>query len=165
MKSVLALFLAVFLGFSNISARAEENPAPDANRTASSRDDGGDTMDKDYFADYSAIRAIMEQYAESARQGKSEIMQEVFDDNAIMYGAVNGKISSGPIQVLFGGIDSRPPSTDVATEITSIQIHESIANVRVESKNWGGARYSDMFLLIKGDAGWKIIAKIYHRNK
>lgn len=121
-------------------------------------------MNQDYFADYAAVREVMEQYVESARQGKSAVMQKVFDENAIMYAQVDGKIAGGPIQNLFDGIDSRPPSPDVTAEITSIQIYETIANARVKSQNWGGASYSDMFLLIKDNRGWRIIAKIYHRN-
>lgn len=137
-----------------------------ANMSASSGpNQKGDEMSKSYFEDYTAIRKVMEQYAESAREGKSSIMQKVFDKNAIMYSQSEGKISGGPIQALFDGIDSRPPSKDVEVEITSIQVYETIANARVESRNWGGASYSDMFLLIKDGQDWKIITKIYHRNQ
>lgn len=163
MKFAFVLLLAVIISVTCEAGMAGEGTAAAA--AASGESEKGKSMETKYFADYAAIRRVMEQYVESARQGKSEIMRKVFDDNEIMYAQVDGKISGGPIQLLFGGIDSRPPSADVVTEITSIQVYETIANARVESKNWGGTSYSDMFLLIKDAEGWKIIAKIYHHNQ
>lgn len=49
-------------------------------------------------------------------------------------------------------------------DITSVDIAGNIAYARVESNNWHGARFSDMFLLLKVNGDWKILIKVFHAN-
>lgn len=166
MRIILAL-LAIGVCLVQSAASAGENTGATGAAVGASQDGKkGSEMNNDLFDEYAAIRKIMESYAESARQGKSEIVKPSFHADAVMYmyNQTEGKIVGGPIQKLFNSIDSRPASKDVEVEITSIQIHGTIANARVESRNWGGARFSDMFLLVKDGQDWKIMAKVYHRN-
>lgn len=117
------------------------------------------------FNDYAAIRELVGLYIQAGKEGNSALMQPAFHQDAIIYGTAGAEVSGGPIQGLFDYIDSNPKATGLEAEITSIDIAHHIAHVRVESNNWSGARYSDMFLLLKDEKGWKIITKIYYDHK
>lgn len=121
-------------------------------------------MSKDNFDDFVAIRKVMECYVKGGVEGKSEIMKKAFHADAIMYGQHDGKLSGGPIQNLYDFVDNSPAAKDMKAEITAIAVHETIATARVESQNWNGARYSDMFLLVKDGNDWKILTKVFHAN-
>lgn len=119
----------------------------------------------DPFDDYVAVRKMIGLYIQSGKEAKSDIMKQTFHKDAIMYGTAGAEVTGGPIQGLFDYIDSTPKATALEAEIASIEIVESTAYVRVESRNWNGSRYSDMFLLLKDQNGWKIITKIYFDHK
>jgi len=115
--------------------------------------------------EYEAIRKVIGLYAEAGRQARSDVMKPVFHQNAIMYGFAGGRLSGGPIQGLFDYIDGNPKAVELKTEITAIDIVGDIAHVRVESDNWNGARYSDMFLLVKEGGQWKILTKTFQTHE
>jgi len=61
-----------------------------------------------------------------------------------------------------------PRSGFVQPRLTSIEIVETIAVVRHEVAHWSGklagtdTRMSDVFTLLKTDAGWKMSSKTFH---
>lgn len=117
------------------------------------------------FDDYSAIRAVIGLYIQAGKEAKSDIMKPAFHKDAIIFGTAGKEVTGGPIKGLFDYIDQNPKATNLEAEITTIDIANNIAHVRVESNNWNGARYSDMFLLLKDKNEWKIITKIYYDHK
>jgi hypothetical protein len=117
------------------------------------------------FPEYSAIRKVMGLYIQAGKEANSSIMKPAFHKDAIMYGTAGTDVTGGPIQGLFDYMDSNPKASRLESEIASIEIVNNIAYVRIESNNWNGARYSDMFLLLKDDNGWKIITKTYFDHK
>ncbi len=46
--------------------------------------------------------------------------------------------------------------------ITSIDLIDTVATVRLELDNWIGHRYTDLFTLLKVDGEWKIMNKVFH---
>lgn len=126
----------------------------------------GESKMKDQgIREYEAIRQTVNLYIQAGLKGKSSIMKPAFHSDAIMYGHTGGQLPGGPIQSLFDIIDANPPAKDLKGEITAIEIVEKIAYVRVESENWNGARYSDMFLLLKDGKDWKILTKIFYHHE
>lgn len=71
----------------------------------------------------------------------------------------NGKLQSVPIQTLFDGFDSCLP-TEVSYEITNWEVAEDVAMVSIDSQ-FGDAKYTDMFTLVKDGDDWKILSKMY----
>ncbi len=114
--------------------------------------------------EYEAIRKVIGLYVEAGLQAKSEIMKPAFHQEAIMYGFGGGQLSGGPIQGLFDYIDGNPKAANLKAEITTIDIVGDIAHVRAESDDWNGARYSDMFLLVKDNGQWKILTKTFYTH-
>lgn len=115
-------------------------------------------------SDYRAVKETINKYLEAGRKGKSEIMKPAFYEDAIMYNADNGYINGGTINALFEYIDNNSAASEMEAEITSIEIAGNIAYAKVESDNWHGARFSDMFLLLKDNGVWKILTKVFYTN-
>ncbi|PLP96712.1 nuclear transport factor 2 family protein [Cupriavidus pauculus] len=113
--------------------------------------------------EYEAIKRTLGLYLEGGRQGKSAIMKPAFHPNAVMYGGAGDSMQGGPIKSLFEYIDGHPPATGLNAYITKIEVQNQVAFARIESDNWNGARFSDMFLLVKDSGNWKILTKIYHQ--
>ena len=58
---------------------------------------------------------------------------------------------AGPIQQLFAWNDGNGAATDIQARITSIDLADTIATVRLEIDNWTGHRFTDLFTLLKVD--------------
>ncbi len=123
---------------------------------------------KDNSAEYDAVAATMQHYLERGRAGKSELMRPAFHSAATIVGYCGGALLTGPIQQLFDWIDANGPAPDLEPHFASIDIVHSIAIVRLEVAHWSGklagaeAQMSDVFTLVKTDAGWKISQKTFH---
>jgi hypothetical protein len=122
-----------------------------------------------YIADYNAITAVMNTYNEAVRTGKSETMQASFHPAATFFGYYKGQLFAGPCQILFDWVDGNGPARDVRIIQASVEIHNTIASVRLEMENLTGKlsvpeglTLSDLFQLIKIEGQWKISQKSFH---
>jgi hypothetical protein len=122
-----------------------------------------------YTTEYDAITTVMNTYIEAVRTGKSEVMRVSFHPAATFFGYYRGELIAGPCQMLFDWVDGNGPAADVKIRLVNIDIHESIAVVRVEMENLTGklsvpegATLSDLFQLIKIDGEWEISQKSFH---
>lgn len=114
--------------------------------------------------DFEAVKRALNNYLEAGRKGESKILRPSTYKDAIMYGVSEGKVSGGSIESLFEYIDNNAAATQLEAEITAVDIVGNIAYAKVESNNWHGVRYTDMFLLVKEDGNWKILTKVFHTH-
>lgn len=115
-------------------------------------------------ADKAAITHAIDCYIEAGRKGDSSIARKAFTPNATMSWYENGKMQSVPIQALYDFYDNPDiPKGDVTYEMSLCNVADDVAVVRIESQ-FGTARYSDMFSLVKDADSWKIVSKIYHQK-
>lgn len=128
------------------------------------RNQGENIMTEASVNDYEAVKATLNKYLEAGKKGKSAIMKTAFLEDAIMYTSVKGEVSGGAIQGLYDYIDGHPAAPEIEAEITAIDIAGTVAYARVESNNWHGARFSDMFLLVKEGNEWKILTKVFYTH-
>ena len=63
---------------------------------------------------------------------------------------------------LFDWNDHNGSATQLQGRITSIDLVETVATVRLELDNWTGHRFTDLFTLLKVDGEWKIMNKVFH---
>lgn len=112
--------------------------------------------------EYDAITKVLQHYIDGARSGKGNVMKPAFHDDATIYGYVGPDLFAGPIQNLYDWNDENGPAIDIVTRITHIDVVGTAANVRLESDNWTGHRFTDFFNLLKIDGQWKIMNKIFH---
>lgn len=105
------------------------------------------------------VKAI-EYYIEGGRRASSEVARNGFAETATMSWYENGKLQSVPIRVLFDLFDSWKP-VDASYKIVKCDVADDVATVTIDSQ-FGEARFTDMFTLVKDNSGWKIVSKVYH---
>lgn len=115
--------------------------------------------------DYQAIRAVIQHYIDGARAGVGELMRPGFHQDATIYGYVGDDLFAGPIQGLYDWNDENGPAPDIQSVIASIDIYGTVATVRLESDNWTGLRFTDLFNLLKTDGRWQIMNKVFHLHQ
>jgi hypothetical protein len=113
-------------------------------------------------SEYDAISKTVQHYINGGKTGRTDEMKLAFHPAATIFGYVGPDLLAGPIQHLFDWNDKNGPATELEGRITSIDIVESVATVRLELENWTGYRFTDMFTLLKVDGEWKIINKVFH---
>ncbi len=114
------------------------------------------------LSEYDAITRTVQIYIDAGKSGRGDDMKASFHPQATIFGYVGADLFAGPIQQLFDWNDQNGPATDLQGRITSIDIIETVATVRLELENWTGHRFTDLFTLLKVDGEWKIMNKVFH---
>ncbi len=113
------------------------------------------------FRDYADVAAALQPYLDAARTGDGTGMRASWYDHAHVVGSLDGQPIDVDARAFCDFIDQVGGSPDVEARIVSIDVAGNAAAARVEFLNWGGARYTDFFVLYKRDGVWKISAKVY----
>lgn len=117
------------------------------------------------MSEYEAVEKAAMLFVKSVGSGDSAPARELFYDEAVMFGYLDGKLEHGPIQNLYDNIDTVGADPSYRARIDVLCIEETVAIVRVLEDNWGGRiDFSDFLLLIKMDGEWKGVAKVYNQN-
>ncbi len=112
--------------------------------------------------EHDAITKTLQPYIDGMKSGKGDDMKPAFHNDATIFGYAGADLFGGPIQQLFDWSDQSDPATELQARIASIDHAKTIATVRLELTNLNGARYTDMFTLLKVDGEWKIMSKVFH---
>ncbi len=112
--------------------------------------------------EHDAIAKTLQHYIDGMKSGKGDAMKPAFHKDATIYGYAGADLFGGPIQLLFDWCDQSDPATELQARIASIDVAKTVATVRLELTNLNGARYTDMFTLLKVDGEWKIMSKVFH---
>ncbi len=112
--------------------------------------------------DQDVIAKVVQHYIDGARSGKGDDMKPAFHKDATIFGYVGADLFAGPIQQLFDWNDENGPATELQARIASIDLADTVATVRLELTNLNGARYTDMFTLLKFEGEWQIMSKVFH---
>lgn len=116
------------------------------------------------ISEYDAIAKTVQHYIDGGKSGQSAEMNLAFHPDATIFGYVGPELFGGPIQMLFDWVDQNGPAAELQGRITSIDLVESVATVRLELENWSGHRFTDLFTLLKIDGEWKIFSKVFHTH-
>ena len=114
------------------------------------------------LSDYDAITNTVNNYISGGQTGRTTEMKLAFHPDATIFGYVGPDLFAGPIQKLFDWNDQNGPAAELQGRITSIDLIETVATVRLELDNWSGHRFTDLFTLLKVDGEWKIISKVFY---
>ena len=114
------------------------------------------------LGEYDAITNTIQLYIDGGKTGDTARMKEAFHPDATIFGYVGADLFAGPIQQLFDWNDQNGAAKELQGRITSIDLIETVATVRLELDNWTGHRFTDLFTLLKVDGQWKIINKVFH---
>jgi putative lumazine-binding protein len=116
------------------------------------------------LTEYDAIAKTVQHYIEGGKSGRTDEMKRAFHPDATIYGYLGPDLFGGPIQLLLDWNDKNGPATELQGRIVSVNVFETIATVRLELDNWTGARFTDMFTLLKIDGEWKIMSKVFYHH-
>ena len=112
--------------------------------------------------DNEMIEKTVQFYIDGAKSGKGDDMKPSFHKDATIFGYIGDDLFAGPIKKLFDWNDKNGPATELEAKIANIDIVGSIATVRLESDNWTGHKFTDLFTLLKVEGTWKIMNKVFH---
>ncbi len=113
------------------------------------------------FEDHAAVAAALQPYIDAARTGDGAAMRDAWYDHAHIVGSLDGQAVTLDADAFCRLIDQVGGSPEVQARIASIDIAGNAAAARVEFLGWGGARYTDFFILYRRDGRWRISGKVY----
>lgn len=115
--------------------------------------------------EYEAVERAALKFVKSVAEGDSSHARELFCEEAVLFGYLDGKLEHGPIQQFYDNVDSVGAGQDFKARIDVIALEETLAVVRVLEEGWGGRiDFTDYLLLLKIDGQWKCVAKAYNQN-
>lgn len=115
--------------------------------------------------EYEAVEKAAEKFVKSVAEGNSKYARELFVDEAVLFGYLDGDLEHGSIEQFYDNVDSVAAGDKFNARIDVVLLEETLAVVRVLEESWGGRiDFTDVILLLKMDGEWKAVAKAYNQN-
>lgn len=117
------------------------------------------------IAEYKAVEEAAMKFVQSVAEGNSKYAKDLFIDEAVLFGFLDGRLEQGSIEQFYQNVDNVGPDSGFKARIDVIDVEETLAVVRVLEENWGGRiDFTDYLLLMKMNGEWKCVAKAYNQN-
>ncbi|WP_270547513.1 nuclear transport factor 2 family protein [Butyricimonas paravirosa] len=117
------------------------------------------------ISEYKAIEDAAMKFVKSIAEGNSTYAKELFVNDAVLFGYLDGKLERGSIEQFYHNVDSVVAGDDFNARIDIVSVEETVAVVRVLEEKWGGRiDFTDYLLLLKLGEDWKCVAKVYNQN-
>lgn len=115
--------------------------------------------------EYKAVEEAVAKFVRSVAEGDSRYARELFIDEAVLFGYLDGKLEHGSIEQFYRNVDSVGGDAGFRARIDVVDIEETVAVVRVLEEQWGGRiDFTDYLLMMKMDGRWRCVAKAYNQN-
>lgn len=115
--------------------------------------------------EYKAVEDAAMKFVRSVAEGNSMFAKELFVDEAVLFGYLDGRLEHGSIEQFYHNVDTIGAGNDFQARIDIVAIEETVAVVRVLEEKWGGRiDFTDYLLLLKINGAWKCVAKAYNQN-
>ncbi|MFR5101060.1 MAG: nuclear transport factor 2 family protein [Christensenellaceae bacterium] len=115
--------------------------------------------------EYQAVEEAAMKFVKSVAEGNSKYARELFTDEAVLFGYLDGKLEHGSIEQLYHNVDTVAGGENFKAHVDVLFVEESLAAVRVLEEGWGGRiDFTDVLLLLKMNGEWKCVAKAYNQN-
>ncbi len=115
--------------------------------------------------EYKAVEEAAMKFVKSVAEGKSDYAKELFINEAVLFGYLDGKLEHGSIDQFYDNVDTVGADKGFKARVDVIDVEETLAVVRVLEENWGGRiDFTDYLLLMKMDGQWRCVAKAYNQN-
>ena len=115
--------------------------------------------------EYRAVEEAAAKFVRSVAEGDSRYARELFIDEAVLFGYLDGKLEHGSIEQFYRNVDSVGGDAGFRARIDVVDIEETVAVVRVLEEQWGGRiDFPDYLLMMKMDGRWRCVAKAYNQN-
>ena len=117
------------------------------------------------ISEYQAVEEAAMKFVRSVAEGTSRYAKELFIDEAVLFGYLDGRLEHGSIEQFYHNVDTVPGGDEFKARVDVVLVEESLAVVRVLEEGWGGRiDFTDVLLLLKMDGAWKCVAKAYNQN-
>ena len=117
------------------------------------------------ISEYKAVEDAAMKFVRSVAEGNSKYARELFTDEAVLFGYLDGELEHGSIEQFYHNVDTVGAGTDFKARVDIVSIEETVAVVRVLEEKWGGRiDFTDYLLLMKMQGEWKCVAKAYNQN-
>ena len=115
--------------------------------------------------EYQAVEAAAMKFVKSVAEGNSKYAKELFIDEAVLFGYLDGNLEHGSIEQFYHNVDTVPGGKNFKARIDVLDVEETVAVVRVLEEGWGERiDFTDFLLLLKLNGEWKCVAKAYNQN-
>ena len=115
--------------------------------------------------EYQAVEEAAMKFVKSVAEGNSKYARELFTDEAVLFGYLDGKLEHGSIEQLYHNVDTVAGGENFKAHVDVLFVEESLAAVRVLEEGGGGRiDFTDVLLLLKMNGEWKCVAKAYNQN-
>ena len=115
--------------------------------------------------EYKAVEEAAMKFVKSVAEGNSKYAKELFTDEAVLFGYLDGKLEHGSIEQFYHNVDTVPGGESFNARVDVMMVEETLAVVRVLEEGWGGRiDFTDVLLLLKMNGEWKCVAKAYNQN-
>lgn len=115
--------------------------------------------------EYKAVEQAAMKFVKSVAEGDSRYAKELFIDEAVLFGYLDGKLEHGSIDQFYHNVDTVAAGADFKARIDVIDVEETLAVVRVLEEKWGNRiDFTDYLLMMKIDGQWRCVAKAYNQN-
>lgn len=115
--------------------------------------------------EYEAVQQAAMKFVKSVAEGNSAYARELFVDEAVLFGYLDGVLEHGSIEQFYHNVDTVGAGGDFKARVDVLALEETVAVVRVLEEKWGGRiDFTDYLLLLKVNGEWKCVAKAYNQN-
>lgn len=115
--------------------------------------------------EYKAVENAAMKFVKSVAEGNSSYAKDLFVDEAVLFGYLDGKLEHGSIEQFYHNIDTVSAGNNFKARIDIVSVEETVAVVRVLEEKWGDRiDFTDYLLLLKINNEWKCVAKAYNQN-
>lgn len=120
---------------------------------------------RDSVKEYQAVEEAAMKFVKSVAEGNSKYARELFTDEAVLFGYLDGKLEHGSIEQFYHNVDTVAGGENFKARVGCFVVEETLAAVRVLEEGWGGRiDFTDLLLLLKMNGEWKCVAKAYNQN-
>ena len=120
---------------------------------------------RDNIKEYDAVAKAAENFVKSVAEGNSSYAKQLFTDDAVLFGMLDGVLEHGSIEQFYHNVDTVGAGDNFKARIDVLAVEETVAVVRALEEGWGGRiDFSDFLLMLKLNGEWKCVAKAYNQN-
>lgn len=120
---------------------------------------------RDKINEYEAVAKAAENFVKSVAEGNSSYAKQLFTDDAVLFGILDGVLEHGSIEQFYHNVDTVGAGDNFKARIDVLAVEETVAVVRVLEEGWEGRiDFTDFLLLLKLNGEWKCVAKAYNQN-
>lgn len=116
------------------------------------------------FAVPGAIAETLQRYIDGARTGDLALLRSAFAEGARVSGSYGGRPVTWSLGEFCDAVGRGGPAAALQTRIVGIETAGGAAMARLEALDWRGTRYTDFFVMIRRDEGWRIDSKVFHAH-